>query len=66
MNMILEMAATGSDRSIRFLAEATIRDSEPDQAARELIAILAIQCPTNGYGALKLMNVLVYLHRRGV
>jgi len=65
MNAMLEMASTSTEHSIRFLAEATIRENGPDKAARELMMILAIQCPTNGTGALRLMNALSYLYQTG-
>ena len=59
------MAANGTDRSIRYLADATIRDFEKNKAARELVTILAILCPTNGYGARKLMRAFLYLYQTG-
>jgi hypothetical protein len=52
----------GFGNSIRVLADETICDLEPNTAARELLALLAIQCPTNSYGANKLMSAFIYLH----
>jgi hypothetical protein len=65
MSFILEMALTSNDNSIRYLADATIREADPDKAARELVTILAIQCPTNGLGSRKLMHAFLYLYQTG-
>jgi|GEM_PF-6544783 len=65
MSFILEMAVTSNDDSIRYLAESTIREAEPGKAARELVTILAIQCPTNGPGSRKLMHAFLYLYQTG-
>ena len=60
-----EMAASGSDQIMRYLAYAAIRDSKPEKAACELISLLAIHCPANSAGVLKLMSALSYLYKSG-